>query len=32
VQKIDMIVGSDSGADLKIHAVNGSIKIAEMNP
>jgi DUF4097 and DUF4098 domain-containing protein YvlB len=32
VQKIDVIVGSDSGADLKIHATNGSIKIAEAYP
>jgi hypothetical protein len=32
VQKIDMVVGSDSGADLKIHATNRSIKIAEAYP
>jgi DUF4097 and DUF4098 domain-containing protein YvlB len=32
VQKIDIIVGADSGAELTIHAVNGNIKIAEANP
>jgi hypothetical protein len=32
VQKIDIIIGADSGADLTIHAVNGNIKIAEANP
>jgi DUF4097 and DUF4098 domain-containing protein YvlB len=31
VQKVDMIVGSDSGADVRLEAVNGSIKIAEAN-
>ena len=31
-QKIDTIIGADSGADLTIEAVNGNIRIAEANP
>jgi DUF4097 and DUF4098 domain-containing protein YvlB len=30
--KIDMAVGGPAQTDIKVHAVNGSIKIAEANP
>jgi hypothetical protein len=32
VRKIDMVVGGDSAAEIKLSAVNGSIKINESNP